>query len=463
MTTPTAAKLRRNAEAHLRKRQTIKAPASGGSTSPTDALRLLHELQVHQVELEMQNAELLSCRQTAEAALEKYSDLYEFAPIGYFTLDEQGAIMEANLRGAVLLGVARSRLIVRRLQDFVAPASQTIFLSFLKNVFSGPGKQSCEVSLLKADGSAFWGDLHAAPADARNKSGTWCRVVVSDITAIKRGTEAQHRAEALVAANRNLQREIARRQTVENALKESQRHQHHLLVQSHHMQDQLRHLSRRLLIAQEEERKKISRELHDEIAQTLTGINVRLVALKAEATRNAKGLQTKITSAQRLVEKSVDIVHRFARNLRPTVLDDLGLIPALHSFMKQYTKETGIRVSLTVFSGVAKLDSAKRVVLYRIVQEALTNVARHAQASKGDVIIERIADDVCMQITDNGQSFDVEKVLHSRKIRRLGLLGMRERVEMVGGHFNIESIPGKGTTIKAQIPFRNGTKDEAYP
>lgn len=456
MTPATATKLRQNAEAQLRKRQKTKSPAA-----LNDAQRLLHELQVHQVELEMQNAELLACRETAEATLEKYSDLYEFAPVGYFTLDEQGAIMEANLRGAVLLGVARSRLIRRRLQGFVTPSCQKAFLTFLKNVFSGPGKQSCEVSLLKEDGSAFWADLHAAPADAQNNAEKWCRVVVSDITAIKRGNEAQHRAEALATANRNLQREIARRQAVEDALKDSERHQRHLLVQARHMQDQLRNLSRRLLVAQEEERKKISRELHDEIAQTLTGINVRLVALKAEAARNAKGLQTKITSAQRLVEKSVDIVHRFARNLRPTVLDDLGLIPALHAFMKQFTKETGIRVSLTVFEGISKLDSTKRVTLYRIVQEALTNVARHAQASKGDVLIERLADDVCIQIQDNGKSFDVEKILHSRKVRRFGLLGMRERVEMVGGHFGIESIPGKGTTIKAKIPFRNGTKNEA--
>ncbi len=116
-----------------------------------------------------------------------------------------------------------------------------------------------------------------------------------------------------------------------------------MLEQSDHLQEQLRRLSRQILSAQEDERKKISRELHDVIAQTLTGINVRLATLKKEAALNTKGLDRNIARTQRLVEKSVDIVHQFARELRPAVLDDLGLIPALHSFVKIFSKRTGIR------------------------------------------------------------------------------------------------------------------------
>jgi two-component sensor histidine kinase len=175
------------------------------------------------------------------------------------------------------------------------------------------------------------------------------------------------------------------------------------------LQEQLRHLSRQLLLAQEEERKRISRELHDEIAQTLTGINVRLAALKTEATHNTKGLQNKIASTQRMVEKSVDIVHRFARELRPTVLDDLGLIPALHSFVKSFSKQTRIHVGLTVYAAVEQLDSVKRTVLYRVAQEALTNVARHAHASRVDLSIEKLPRTVCLTIQDNGKSFQVER------------------------------------------------------
>ena len=298
----------------------------------------------------MQNAELQGARDEMEAVLEKYTDLYDFAPVGYFSMDEQGLILEVNLTGAALLGVERSRLINRRLQHFVAPTSRPIFLAFLERVFAGPGKQVCEASLLKEDGTPFWADFQATSAASLRGERKWCRVAVSDITALKRAEEAQRRMEALAAANRELKQEIVRRKAVEEALKKSEQHSSQLLEQSRHLQEQLRHLSRQILPAQEEERKRISRELHDEIAQILTGINVRLAALKMEATVNTKGLKRKIARTQRLVEKSVDIVHRFARELRPAVLDDLGLIPALHSFMKDFAKRTGIRIHFTSFT-----------------------------------------------------------------------------------------------------------------
>ena len=262
----------------------------------------------------------------------------------------------------------------------------------------------------------------------------------------------------LAASNRRLKREIAKRKVVEQTLRQSEQHSSLLLDQSRRLQEQLRHLSRRILSTQEDERKRISHELHDVIAQVLTSINLRLAVLKTEATVNTEGLTKNIARTQRLVEKSVGIVHRFAYDLRPAVLDYLGLVPALHSFMKTFTKETGIRVSLTAFAAVNRLDAAGRTVLYRIAQEALTNVARHAHASRVDVGIERIPKAVRMQIKDNGRSFDVERVLRAGKSRRMGLLGMRERVEMVGGRFTIHSAPGEGTTIQAQIPFGNGAK-----
>jgi signal transduction histidine kinase len=258
----------------------------------------------------------------------------------------------------------------------------------------------------------------------------------------------------LIASNRKLQREIIQRKSAEASLRKSEQHYSQLLAQSRLMQGQLRLLSRQLLSAQEEERKMISRELHDEIAQTLTGINVRLAALKAEATVNTKGLQKKIASTQKLVERSVDIVHRFARDLRPAVLDDLGLIPALHSFLKSFTTRTGVRASLTTFTEkIEGLDPARRTVLFRVAQEALTNVARHARAGRVEVSIQKLRNCVSMKIRDDGKSFSVERVLQSNGGKRLGLLGMRERVEMVGGSFGVESTPGKGTTVEAQIPL----------
>ncbi len=257
----------------------------------------------------------------------------------------------------------------------------------------------------------------------------------------------------LSASNLRLKEETGRRRLAEASLRKSEKHYGMLLEQSQQMQEQLRLLSRQLLSAQEEERKKISRELHDVIAQTLTSINVRLAALRKEATLNTKGIEQSIERTQKLVEDSVNIVHRFARELRPTVLDDLGLIPALHSYMKTFQAETGIRVSITAPGTVEKVNGDKRTVLYRVAQEALTNTARHAHATQAEVRFEVVDGAVAMRISDNGKGFQLERLAQARRTRRLGLLGMKERLEMVGGNFEVSSEPGKGTTVLAQIPL----------
>jgi signal transduction histidine kinase len=263
----------------------------------------------------------------------------------------------------------------------------------------------------------------------------------------------------LAARNQQLRKEIGRRQAVEKALKESEQHYSLLLEQSRHMAEQLRHLSRQILSAQEEERRRISRDLHDEVAQVLTGINLHLATLKREATANTKDLKRKITRTQRLVERSVNIVHQFAGQLRPTTLDDLGLIPALHSYLKDFAKRTGLAIRFASFTRgrTEQLNSAKRTVLYRVAQEALVNVAKHAHASLVKVRIQKLRRVISLEVKDNGKSFDVQRVLSAGKRKGLGLLGMRERVEMVGGRFAVESASGKGTTIRAEIPFANGT------
>jgi two-component system sensor histidine kinase DegS len=268
----------------------------------------------------------------------------------------------------------------------------------------------------------------------------------------------RQRTAELTVALRQLRREIRRREAVQGALKKSERHYGELLEKSRHMQEHLRRLTHELLSSQEEERKKISRELHDEIGQILTAINVRLATLTKEATVNNTGLKGKIASTQRLVERSMNTVHRFARELRPPLLDDLGLIPALHSYMKGFTRRTHIPVDFTASASIEHLTSDKRTVLYRVAQEAFTNVEKHAGASKVTVGIRKVQDVVQMEIHDNGKSFRVERFLVAKRVGRLGLIGMRERVEMVGGSFTVESAPGKGTTIRAKIPYNNGRK-----
>jgi signal transduction histidine kinase len=271
----------------------------------------------------------------------------------------------------------------------------------------------------------------------------------------KLNRDLTRRTRELTVSNRKLKQEIAQRRAAVETLRLSERRAGCLLEESRLLQVQLRSLSRRVLSTQEEERKRISRELHDVIAQVLTGIHVQLANLSLAATATTKEMNHLLARAQRLVEKSVDSMHRFACELRPAVLDDLGLVPALQSFLKTFMKETGVRAKMTVSAGMKGLSPALRTALFRVAQEALTNVARHAQASSVEVSILKRASSVCMLVKDDGKSFDYERTRRTKRRTHLGLLGMRERIEMVGGEFTVDSATGKGTTIKALIPLRN--------
>jgi two-component system sensor histidine kinase DegS len=250
-----------------------------------------------------------------------------------------------------------------------------------------------------------------------------------------------------------LKKEKIRREKLELALKNSETRLVKLLEASCLMQEQLRQLSRRLLLSQEEERRRISRELHDDIIQALVAISMHLAALTVSDPLNIRELKKKIARTQRLVKKSVNTVHRFARELRPMMLDDLGLIPALQSFIKEFMTRTGIRIRFTAFTRVEELTGVQKTVLYRVAQSALSNVDKHAKASEVKLSIRKLPRAVRLEIHDNGRSFDINRVLTTNRHKRLGLLGSRERVEMVGGKFAIKSSPDEGTFIIAEIPI----------
>ncbi len=257
----------------------------------------------------------------------------------------------------------------------------------------------------------------------------------------------------LARGNHHLEDEVTRRKTAEAVVQQGKTEYQKLLAESQVMQKKLRLLTRQIISAQEEERKEISRELHDEVVQTLVGINVELSALGKGASVGLKVLKDKIARTQRLVENSVNAVHRFARELRPAVLDDLGLIPALHAYSKNLSERKKINIQMTAFGGVEAMGGAKRTVLFRVAQEALTNVARHANATQVKMSIKEISGAIRMEISDNGRSFQVGKTMLAGNNKRLGLIGMKERVEMVGGSLAINSAPGRGTTVCAEIPF----------
>ncbi len=257
--------------------------------------------------------------------------------------------------------------------------------------------------------------------------------------------------EALALSNAQLEEEISMRQRTEAQLRESKDHYFKLFQKAHAMEASLRELSAQVLTAQEEERKRISRELHDEIGSTLTAVNVTIAVLKKHATSDA-GLRKKIADAEALLAESMETVHAFARELRPAMLDHLGVHAALHSHVASFTARTHIAVELGTHAELARIDGQRAEVLFRVVQEALSNVFKHAHASKVKIEFSATAEVLNVQIADDGKAFSVEEKLGQRT-GRLGLLGMRERVRLVHGTFAVDSVVGRGTVIAIGIPF----------
>ncbi len=247
--------------------------------------------------------------------------------------------------------------------------------------------------------------------------------------------------------NRALELEIAERTRTEKALRE-------LFNEARQMEERLRNLSNRILHAHEEERKRISRELHDDVGQALTAISVILAAIESGEGEDPARARRKIAEAQQLLQMTAESVHDFARELRPAILDDLGLLPALRSQLKAFANRTGLRVSFRGNVLAEKLDGDQKTVLYRIAQESLNNVAKHARAVRVDVVLRKAGDAICMEVADDGKSFHGDHLVSGKEKQRLGLLGMQERVRLVNGGFAVKTQPGQGTTVRVTIPFQ---------
>jgi len=205
-----------------------------------------------------------------------------------------------------------------------------------------------------------------------------------------------------------------------------------------------------VIAAQEEERKRIARELHDSTSQSLTTLLVGLKALgdsqgSAEVQRNLDELRS-------VVGTTLDEVHNLALHLRPSVLDDLGLPAALERYAAECQRRYGLRVELAIHGlDGRRLPAPVETALYRMVQEALTNVARHAQARMASVLLETYAGSIRAIVEDDGRGFDATVI--DRPDHRLGLYGIRERAELLGGTLTIESEPGRGTTLFVEVPL----------
>lgn len=250
----------------------------------------------------------------------------------------------------------------------------------------------------------------------------------------------QQLIETLEHRNQELAGEVGERQRTENALRESE--------------GSLRELSHQMLHLQEEERTRISRELHDEVGQALTAINMNLAMLAKLNTAPTRRFKKTVADSRRLLVQTMETVHNFARELRPVMLDDLGLIPALRSYARNFASRTGIRLRFRANPAAERLDRDCKTVLFRVTQESLTNVVRHARATRVEVTIELHRRHIRLTVKDNGRAFRLDQNGAPKTGKRLGLLGMQERVRLVNGQFQIASKPGNGTTVRVELPFR---------
>jgi PAS domain S-box-containing protein len=212
----------------------------------------------------------------------------------------------------------------------------------------------------------------------------------------------------------------------------------------------LQSLSRRLVQVQENERRYVARELHDEAGQLLTGLKVGLRVLEREA-NSAQAVRTHVSELQHVADNVLENLHRLAVHLRPATLDQLGLVAALREYIEDINAEQVLSVEFEIvgFDG-KRLPSTIETALYRIVQEALTNIVRHAHATHAEIILEQTAERVRVTVDDNGIGFDFKQALQEG---RLGLLGVQERVEMLNGKLTIESGLGEGTTLVVEVPY----------
>jgi signal transduction histidine kinase len=213
-------------------------------------------------------------------------------------------------------------------------------------------------------------------------------------------------------------------------------------------QKNLGELSARLVHAQENERRALSRELHDEVGQALSAVLVELRNLSAEsAIQTDEKSRQHVDTVKNLAENSVRVVRNMALLLRPSMLDDLGLVPALQWQAREVSKRTSMDVSVATELEPENLSDEYKTCIYRVVQEALHNCSRHARATKVRIRVEQEPNRLLLSIQDDGQGFDV------RQTKGLGLLGIEERVERLGGKCEIHSAPGSGTIVAIELPF----------
>ena len=389
--------LRQRAEDAFRKRSASALPALDGANS-TGTTQTVHELQVYQIELEMQNEELRQAGMALAESKARYFDLYDLAPMGLCSVNEKGVIFETNMAAARVLGLTRSRLLGQMLSRFVLKEDLDTFYLWRSQVMQSDQAQSCEIRMMSHDSVLFWTLLNATVIDLPDNRRI-LRVVLSDVTA---------------------------RKNTEVALQDAQQRLRHFTLQQQEEFDELR--------------AELARDVHDQLGQTLATLKLEIDMIRDIAPATAARMQ-------QLIQEGVSSVRDISRALRPVALE-LGLPSALNHLATDLSKRSDVEITTLLPETMPELPGPIERGLYRIAQEALNNAAKHAQANRIEICLRLQYGQVELTINDDGMGFSPES---ESVMRGLGLLGMRERARQLGAALQICSTPRQGTRIQVLI------------
>ena len=511
-----------------------------------DVQQLVHELQVHQIELEMQNDELRRTQVELEVARDRYADIYDFSPAGHLLLDREGTIVEANLRAGLLLGINRKDLIEQPLSRFVASEDQDRLHRHCQEVLKTGTRQTCEVRVQKEAGAVCCLYLESLVVHEDPGRITHWRTSLLDISDHKRAEQEldtqRAQLEAIIGSamdaiitvdeqervrlfNRAAESMFGCRaadaigQPLDRFIPERFRAAHHdhmsrfarggissramqrtgtlyglrsngeefpieasisrvpvagktlftvilrdvtervlagraleeHIVQLREKQEELETLTGKLIEAQEQERKRIARELHDDFNQQLAALAVELETLERSAIGHLpEPIPRQFAGVRAGIGRISDDLHDLAYNLHPSLLDHVGLEAAMRDHVAEFTKRTGLPATFTPREVPKALSPEVKTNLFRVLQESLQNVSKHAQASHVTVRLSGSSKGVGVSVRDNGKGFDLEN--KDARVKGLGLTSMQERARLLGGFLRIHSLPAEGTKVCVWIP-----------
>ena len=388
-----------------------------------DTEQLVYELGTYQIELEMQNEELRINQQALESSYRTYADLYDFAPVGYFSFDRDGTILEANQAGAAMLGRPKRLLPGSPFPDHLLIKDRPVFKAHLNEVFRNPERRSCELRLKNKDGDVHV-QIQSIVSENEPGSPLCTKSAVIDVTAGK-------------IAEQHLERSHADLQAACTRAEESSR----ILLE--------------LQQAREDERSYIAHEIHDELGQMLTALSMDLSWI-GKRYNKINALSEKVVSMTRILDMTIGTVQRITDELRPSLLEHLGLASAIKRHIWEFQKRIPIKCAVNIHPRRIALDKDRAIAIFRIFQEALANVASHADASEVRVTLKESEGVVTLEISDDGKGLTKKQIANPQTF---GLRGIRESARSFGGKVTISGSGGKGTRLKVIIPA-NGDSEE---